>query len=287
MVKQQQMCWTKQGAHLFLHVRTQVLNDDLRESFERWHPAMKKTNVPIQEYKTMPMPYSHLALAQSCLSNLAVDDRNDFYLGALMPDIRYFTGRPRSEYHFSIEKLNIITKSITVSNAFVLGYGIHLLIDELWATDELRDEYKRLFPFFIRSKLNIRLLEAALEIACLAHYAVPIQLQIKGNALTRQLGVRESDALTSAVQSLQRYIDQRNLQTGLQMAEASGKYTLERLAQMRYLSNALEMSRFTRALVHLLIIPPSQRIYKRLVDGALARVGEVRLSNERKMNSVV
>lgn len=39
-VKQQQMRWTKRGAHLLLQVRTQVLNDDLRETFREWYPGM-------------------------------------------------------------------------------------------------------------------------------------------------------------------------------------------------------------------------------------------------------
>jgi hypothetical protein len=37
-VKKQQMRWTPRGAHLLLQVRTQVLNDDLRASFQRWYP---------------------------------------------------------------------------------------------------------------------------------------------------------------------------------------------------------------------------------------------------------
>src|SRR6266511_2522250 len=46
MVKKQQMRWTKKGAHLLLQVRSQVLNDDLRATFERWYPAIASTDVP-------------------------------------------------------------------------------------------------------------------------------------------------------------------------------------------------------------------------------------------------
>ena len=41
MVKKQQMRWTKRGAHLLLQVRTQTLNDDLRDTFCRWYPEMQ------------------------------------------------------------------------------------------------------------------------------------------------------------------------------------------------------------------------------------------------------
>jgi len=44
-VKKQQMRWTKQGAHLLLQVRAQVLNEDLLPTFERWYPAMPSTDV--------------------------------------------------------------------------------------------------------------------------------------------------------------------------------------------------------------------------------------------------
>ncbi len=39
--KQQQMRWTKRGAHLLLQVRTQVCNGDLRVTFEQWYPQLR------------------------------------------------------------------------------------------------------------------------------------------------------------------------------------------------------------------------------------------------------
>jgi len=38
MVKKQQMRWSKRGAHLLLQVRTKVLNEELRATFDRWYP---------------------------------------------------------------------------------------------------------------------------------------------------------------------------------------------------------------------------------------------------------
>jgi hypothetical protein len=46
MVKRQQMRWTKRGAQLLLEVRTQVLNQDLRNTFRRWYPGMKTDSDP-------------------------------------------------------------------------------------------------------------------------------------------------------------------------------------------------------------------------------------------------
>jgi hypothetical protein len=46
MVKKQQMRWTKRGAHLLLQVRTEVLNDDLRTTFEHWYLGIASADVP-------------------------------------------------------------------------------------------------------------------------------------------------------------------------------------------------------------------------------------------------
>lgn len=47
MVKKQQMRWTQKGAHSLLQVRTQMLNDDLRDKFCQWYPGMANTGALI------------------------------------------------------------------------------------------------------------------------------------------------------------------------------------------------------------------------------------------------
>jgi hypothetical protein len=49
MVKKQQMRWTPRGAHLLLQVRTWVLNDALRPTFERWYPGLKPDIEPTRD----------------------------------------------------------------------------------------------------------------------------------------------------------------------------------------------------------------------------------------------
>ena len=49
MVKKQQMRWTPRGAHLLLQVRTRVLNEDLRPTFERWYPDLKPDSEPTRD----------------------------------------------------------------------------------------------------------------------------------------------------------------------------------------------------------------------------------------------
>ena len=48
-VKKQQMKWSPRGAHLVLQTRTRVLNDELRQTFQRWYPAMHNEEVESKE----------------------------------------------------------------------------------------------------------------------------------------------------------------------------------------------------------------------------------------------
>jgi hypothetical protein len=41
------MRWTMAGAHRLLQVRTRVLNQQLRNDFERWHPQIRAAPDPI------------------------------------------------------------------------------------------------------------------------------------------------------------------------------------------------------------------------------------------------
>lgn len=41
MVKQQQMHWTPQGAHLLLQGRTQILNGEWEETLRTWYPGFR------------------------------------------------------------------------------------------------------------------------------------------------------------------------------------------------------------------------------------------------------
>jgi hypothetical protein len=48
-VKKQQMKWSPRGAHLLLQIRTRVLNDELRQTFQQWYPGMQNEEVALKE----------------------------------------------------------------------------------------------------------------------------------------------------------------------------------------------------------------------------------------------
>ena len=49
MVKQQQMQWSKKGAHLLVQMRTKVLNNELEGLFRQWYPHFRIATNGVQE----------------------------------------------------------------------------------------------------------------------------------------------------------------------------------------------------------------------------------------------
>jgi len=221
----------------------------------------------------MTMPYAHISLAHGCLDYLKVSDRDNFYLGAISPDIRYFTKRPREQYHVSLERLDELVSQSDVSESFVLGYRVHLIIDELWYTEEMNNRYRNLFFSAIRKRLSPKLLESALEYFCLTQRPVSIRLKVQENGLMQRLDVTLDD-MNKAVNSMQTYIDRRSLHIGLDIAQGTGLYSNDRLDQMRELSSMVENSRLRRLLIDFLVNPPSKQIYNYIIAQVRKRLAE-------------
>ena len=82
----------------------------------------------------------HLAIAKELESKLNIDNKKDYYLGSIAPDISKQIGMPKSTSHFSsisqhdIPNMNLFVKRYPTFkyNSFNLGYFIHLYTDKIW-----------------------------------------------------------------------------------------------------------------------------------------------------------
>ena len=63
---------------------------------------------------------------------------DDYFFGAIAPDIRYIANSPRDITHkpFGNESLFEALKSSSTSAAFVAGYEVHLITDIAWSNDK-------------------------------------------------------------------------------------------------------------------------------------------------------
>jgi hypothetical protein len=182
----------------------------------------------------MPMPYAHFVLAERVVreANIPVADRAEYYVGAFYPDVRYFTKQPREKYHFAVEKLRPYELAGDVSKDFLLGYKVHLLVDEVWELPKLKQMYLQAFPSLIRKRMTRGLQALAFEMYCLEQPIEPVKLKPVENSLTKDLGVQTPE-ITFAVNSMQKYIDAHSLESAYVMAEEAQLFPEARLETVK------------------------------------------------------
>ena len=87
---------------------------------------------------------THVYVATVLEKVLNPDNAPEFYLGATIPDVRYFANIPRTNTHFSREETK--QKFPDAPQDFLLGYDMHLALDEYTIESGVRDEMAKKFP---------------------------------------------------------------------------------------------------------------------------------------------
>ncbi len=220
----------------------------------------------------MPMPYSHFVLAQRVAEEggFAIQDQAGYALGAFMPDIRYFTKLPREKYHFPASELEPYCNHDNVSKDFLLGYEVHLLIDEVWEDPDMKEAYYRAFPLFIRERITRGLQALAFEMYCLKEPVEVVELRPIENDLTRALEIKPSDIAWS-VDSMQRYLKYHNLEAAYQMAEETKLFPENRLKTVKRVVDAMK-NPVVRSLVGGVVTRASKPMLPRVVAAVMERL---------------
>lgn len=118
----------------------------------------------------MPNLYSHLVLSKIFLEKEFAEnsfDLNNFYLGACVPDIGYFSDVERKITHFYDSAPEKFFENNTGSEkSFLKGYKLHLYLDNIWKYEiRLKNNISieenaliyNYFDAFLKNKFNIEL----------------------------------------------------------------------------------------------------------------------------------
>jgi hypothetical protein len=233
----------------------------------------------------MPMPYAHFVLAERVAreASLPITDKAEYYVGAFYPDIRYFTKQPREKYHFDVEKLKPYELANDVSRDFLLGYKVHLLIDEVWEYPELKQMSSQAFPSLIRKRMTRGLQALAFEMYCLEQPVEPVKLKSVENSLTKDLGVQLSE-ITFAVNSMQKYIDAHSLESAYVMAEEAQLFPEARLKTVKSVLERMK-NPLIRMIANSVVRKASSPMLPRVVKEVVGRL-ELPTSNSQVATKV-
>lgn len=220
----------------------------------------------------MPMPYSHYVVAQSIADRAAlpISNASDYYVGAFYPDVRYFTKLPREKYHFPSYQVDDLTAGTNTSLDFSLGYKVHLLIDEVWEEPEIAQTYKRAFPLPIQSRMTRNFQALAFEMYCLRQPVRVVELQPVENDFIRSLNVTRAHT-EQAVTSMQRYLQQHDLEAALAMARETELFPEARLKTVEGVVSRLK-NPFLKVLVNAFVARASRPTFEGVVSTVAERL---------------
>jgi hypothetical protein len=149
-------------------------------------------------------PYSHIVIAQRLEKTVQPDDLQEYYWGALAPDIRYLVdGMPRSATHIPVEEIAEYMVSYPERKPFIQGYLVHCLSDSL----NIPGIIHRKFPFRVQNeKLSAQQCSVIFEFYNIERVA-PDHKILSGtdNSILKELGIGGAYAAKFA-QAVKRYI---------------------------------------------------------------------------------
>lgn len=221
----------------------------------------------------MPMPYSHYVVAQATAQRapLPITNFSDYHVGAFYPDIRYFTKLPREKYHFPSWQLGGLTADTDTSPDFALGYKVHLLIDEVWEEPEIAQAYKRSFPLPIQNRMTRNFQALAFEMHCLRQPVRIVELKPVENDLIRHLNATRAHT-ERAITSMQRYLQQHDLEAALVMAKETELFPEARLQTVEGVVSRLK-NPFLKPVVNGVVTRAARPTFERVLSTVIERLG--------------
>ncbi len=156
-------------------------------------------------------PYSHIVIASKLEGLVKPDDLQEYYWGAVAPDIRYVAALPRQQTHIAPERIIEATSQYPDLTSFLQGYLVHCLSDKI----ELSQVFFRHFPFSVlKNKLSYQQIAAILELFHFENFKASKNISGRYNEFLRGLGLSE---MVSAVfsQAMRQYVMASSPQSSL------------------------------------------------------------------------
>jgi hypothetical protein len=146
-------------------------------------------------------PYSHIVLASKLEAFVNPENVQEYYWGAIAPDIRYLAALQRQQTHISSQRIVRFIVQYPHLKSFLQGYLVHCLSDEI----ELGHVFFQHFPFSIlKNKMSRQQIAVFLEFFYFENEGVNKRLSGTYNEVLSELGLSEAVS-TKFSQSVSQY----------------------------------------------------------------------------------
>jgi hypothetical protein len=130
--------------------------------------------------------YTHIALAAELEKYLQPADPAAFYLGAVIPDVRYLSGIRRHKTHLPAAQIMALRQRYPHLESFLLGYLVHCEIDLIDLTGVLFTNS----PLRLLGSLRqLQLAGILMENHYLQHVSISPPLSFESNEVLQEMGI--------------------------------------------------------------------------------------------------
>jgi hypothetical protein len=211
--------------------------------------------------------YSHLVIADEIKPYIQPDDDQEYYWGAIAPDVRYVAGMRRSQTHLSTEQIQAYMAHYPALKPFLQGYLVHCLTDEL----DLRGIFANKFPFYLfKKKLAAQHYPVILELFYIEQKNIKVY-SIAGihNSMLDALGITAEQSQTYC-QLVSEYLAKPSFEATILLIQNLGNIDHQRID--RYLASAkhFQANRMMKGLMFLGI--RMGKIHDRLAKSVLTAI---------------
>jgi hypothetical protein len=206
--------------------------------------------------------YSHLVLANEIKPSIQPDNDEEYYWGAITPDIRNLVGMRRSQTHLSSEQILTYMAKYPHLEPFLQGYLVHCLTDEL----DLVSIFNRKFPFcLLKKRLTAQHYPVILELFYLEQKNVKgYTISGRHNSMMEALGINVEQSHVY-YRLVNEYLEKPSFEAAFELIKNLGNPNSQRID--RYLASArhFQANRVLKGLMFLGI--RVGKIHNRLVEG--------------------
>jgi hypothetical protein len=218
-------------------------------------------------------PYSHLIAANTLEAHLRPRNLEEYYLGAVIPDVRYYSNLPREQTHIGPEEIISFAAKHPELKSFVLGYLVHYEADEV----DTADYVMRNFPFsLLRECLPKQVPPVLVECYYIEKRKPSIRVSESSNAMLDSLGVAAEDVAAFA-RSVNAFLANPTLEFGLTAIQELGLLSNAGVERYVKVARAIQRNSMLRSLLFAGI--DAAEIDRRLTSQALSSEAVVRLKD--------
>lgn len=194
-------------------------------------------------------PYSHYLIAERLESALRPAQPGAYYLGAIIPDIRYMVGIPRQQTHLSQVRIREFGARYPALDSFLLGYQVHCLLDEI----DLARVVGAAFPLGLVSrvsgkKFSQQQLTVLAELHFIQHAGLGWKIQEAHNEVLSDLGILPGQTATY-LSAMKEYLPAPSFETAISCFQKIGFIESSRFEKYFQAYQSLERNPLLKAIL--------------------------------------